>query len=244
MQHGRLRDRDFSTSEQRPTGDQKPARLRESECFLPLRRQKATARQRGSRTRTGGRYIAARSRKLKHLSSPIKPLPSGQQGFTLIELVVTVAIVAILATLAFPDFSETVRQWRRDSATRALTTSLQLARSEAIKSSRRLVVCPSTNGTSCATSTEWRNGWIVFVDDGATALSLDAGERVISVASVQQGIASMVRSGNVNTLEFLPNGLLGSGTTTITITPSGATSATQLNAVNVTRVGRTNVTHP
>lgn len=193
--------------------------------------------------RSGDRYIAVRSCKLNHLSSLNKSSTSGQQGFTLIELMVTVALVAILATLAFPDFSETVRQWRRDSATRALTTSLQLARSEAIKSSRKLMLCPSTNGTSCANSTEWRNGWIVFVDDGATDQAFDAGERIIQVASSQGGIASLTSPAGVTFLQFLPNGLRAAttGTATFTVTPSGATSATKVNKVGVTQVGRANI---
>lgn len=168
---------------------------------------------------------------------------SGQQGFTLIELVVTVALVAVLATLAFPDFSETVRQWRRDSATRALTTSLQLARSEAIKSSRKLMLCPSSDGTSCTESTEWSNGWIVFVDDGATDQAFDAGERIIQVSSAQGGIASLTSPAGVTFLQFLPNGLRAAttGTATFTVTPSGATSATKVNKVGVSQVGRANV---
>ena len=168
-------------------------------------------------------------------------------GFTLVELAVTVAVVAVLATLAIPSFSEVLRQWRRDSATRALSGSLQLARAEAIKSTRRTVICPSMNGTSCANGTEWRNGWIVFVDDGATDLAYDAGERVLSVAGVQGGIASLVSSGGISSLQFLPNGLLmapgAAGiTTTFTITPTGATSQTKVDRIAVSRVGRATVT--
>ncbi len=197
---------------------------------------------------SGGRYIAVRSRQLKHLPSPIQSSQSGQQGFTLIELLVTVALVAVLATLAFPDFSETVRQWRRDSATRALTTSLQLARSEAIKSSRKLMLCPSSNGTSCTDSTEWRNGWMVFVDEDADQ-AFDTGERVVQVTSAQSGIASLVSSDGVTFLQFMPNGLMAAGAaagattgqTTLTVTPSGATSATKVNNVSVSTVGRASV---
>lgn len=154
---------------------------------------------------------------------------------------VTIALVGILATLAIPSFSETLRQWRRDSATRALTSSLQLARSEAIKSSRRIVVCSSANGTSCANSTAWGTGWMVFVDDGATQNSVDTGERVLSVTSAPSGIATLTSSGNVRSLLFLPNGLMASAATTFTVTPSGATAATKVNKIGVSTVGRTNV---
>lgn len=166
----------------------------------------------------------------------------------------TIALVAILTSLAMPDFSETLRNWRRDSATRALTSSLQMARSEAIKSTRKVMLCPSTTGTSCATGTEWRNGWMVFVDDGATDQAFNTGERVLEATSSQSGIASLTSSANVEFLQFLPNGLMAAGSTsgaktgatTFTVTPTGATSATLVNKVAVSAVGRPTVTtvHP
>lgn len=197
---------------------------------------------------------------MKHLPSfPSKPIfARRQQGFTLVELVVTIALLAILTTLAAPSFAELLRQWRRDSATRELTTSLQLARSEAIKSSRQMVVCPSTDGESCEASNEWNTGWIVFVDDGADTFAnannqtYDTDERILKVASAQSGIASIASPG-VQWLVFLPNGIMRTGTgtgaaatfnnaaTTFTITPSGATDATQVDNINVSLVGRVTV---
>ncbi|MFC3685610.1 GspH/FimT family pseudopilin [Hydrogenophaga luteola] len=175
------------------------------------------------------------------LPSPLMPY-ARQHGFTLVELVVTIALVAIVSTLAFPTFSETLRQWRRDSATRALSSSLQLARTEAIKSSRRLVVCSSSDGETCADSSDWKDGWIVFVDDGATDLAYDDGERIISVSEAQGGIASLTNDDDVTALQFMPNGLMAAGATTFTVTPSGATSATKVNKLELNTVGRTSVT--
>jgi type IV fimbrial biogenesis protein FimT len=184
---------------------------------------------------------------LKHLPSSLSLSTYRQRGFTLVELVVTVALLAILTTLAIPSFTETLRQWRRDSATRELSTSLQLARSEAIKTSRQIVVCPSTNETSCAASNEWSTGWIVYVDDGAGNQAnanngaLDVGELPLKVASARSGVATITSSGNVQFMQFLPNGLMGSATTTLTVTPSGATSATKVDRIAVSRVGRVSV---
>lgn len=197
---------------------------------------------------------------MKHLPSfPSKPISARRQrGFTLVELVVTIALLAILTTLAAPSFAELLRQWRRDSATRELTTSLQLARSEAIKSSRQIMVCPSTNQTSCTASNEWNTGWIVFVDDGAGTVAnannqtYNTNERVLKAASAQSGTASMVSPG-VQWMVFLPNGIMRTGTgsgagaafnaaaTTLTVTPSGATAATQVDKINVSLVGRVTV---
>ncbi|CAN7538027.1 GspH/FimT family pseudopilin [Variovorax paradoxus] len=56
-----------------------------------------------------------------------------QAGFTAIELMVTVAVVAILATLAAPSFQQLIATQRIKSVASALTESLWVARSEALK---------------------------------------------------------------------------------------------------------------
>lgn len=217
-----------------------------NECFLPLSTPNTTVRQGAQKPLESGRYIAVRSCKLNHLPSPLTP-SARQHGFTLVELVVTIALLAILTTLAAPSFSEVLRQWRRDSATRELTTSLQLARSEAIKTSRQIVVCPSTDGASCADDTEWNTGWIVFVDDEVVTLAstgnpvVNTNERILKVVSAQSGVESIESSDGVDWMQFLPNGLMGSATTTFTVTPSGATSDTKVDEVKVSRVGRVSV---
>lgn len=187
---------------------------------------------------------------MKHLPSPRMLSAHRQRGFTLVELVITIALVAILTSLAVPSFSEVLRQWRRDSATRELLTSLQLARAEAIKTSRQIVVCPSTSGAACAAGTEWSTGWMVFVDDGAgTAANANnqihnLNERILKVASAQAGVASLTSSGGVQRMQFLPNGLMRTGSATnitLTVTPSGASSSTKVDKITVSPVGRVSV---
>lgn len=59
-----------------------------------------------------------------------------QNGFTLVELMVTVAVLAILSTIAYPSFQSTIRSNRVATTTNELIASLALARSEAIKNTR------------------------------------------------------------------------------------------------------------
>lgn len=185
---------------------------------------------------------------MKHPSYPTQSRPARQRGFTLIELVITLTLVGILTALVAPTFGETLRNWRRDSATGTLNTTLLQARAEAIKSTRKVMLCPTTTGTSCANSTDWKTGWMMFVDDGATDQAYDAGERIVQVTTAQGGLASLTSSSNVRFLQFWPNGLMfstaaaGTAHTTFTVTPSGLTSSTKVNKIAVSRVGRATVT--
>lgn len=93
-----------------------------------------------------------------------------QQGFTLIELMVTVAVVAILVGVAVPSFQGAVNGNRLASSANELVASLQTARMEAIRRNRRVVVCASANANAgqdatCANANI--DGWITFVDNSS-----------------------------------------------------------------------------
>ena len=87
------------------------------------------------------------------------------RGFSLLELMVVVAIVAILAGLATPSFIELLRSNRLASASSALQVSLNLARSEAVKRGADARVTVVANGVAG----NWTNGWTVFFDKSANA---------------------------------------------------------------------------
>jgi type IV fimbrial biogenesis protein FimT len=80
-----------------------------------------------------------------------------QNGFTLIELMITVAIMGIMMTVGLPSFQSIILGARLTSASNAMVGALQLARSEAIKRHRTVIIAPLTGG--------WQSGgWQVFVD--------------------------------------------------------------------------------
>lgn len=90
-------------------------------------------------------------------------------GFTLVELMVTVAVLAILITLAVPSFRDLLSNSRSATLTNELVFSLKLARSESIKRGLRTEVCPRTtaNAATCSASADdWSNGWVVRITEG------------------------------------------------------------------------------
>ena len=83
-------------------------------------------------------------------------------GFTLLELLITIAVLAILLALAVPMFTSTINNNRLSAQANELVTSLQLANSEAVRRNARITVCPSTDGATCAASGPW-TGWLTIV---------------------------------------------------------------------------------
>lgn len=89
-----------------------------------------------------------------------------QGGFTLVELMVTIAVLAIMAGLAVPSFQAAINANRLTGSTNELVNALQTARMEAIRRNQRAAVCLSANANAgtptCSTSSP--TGWLVFVD--------------------------------------------------------------------------------
>lgn len=88
-------------------------------------------------------------------------------GFTLVELMITLAVAAILATAAVPSFISMIASNRVTSASNELVTALNLAKSEAVRSGRDTLLCKSNNGVDCGGA--WSNGWLLYQlkDDGS-----------------------------------------------------------------------------
>ena len=90
---------------------------------------------------------------------------TNQRGFTLMELLLAVAILAIVTTAALPAFTTFIQNNRLTGQTNELVTAFQFARSEALKRADPVTVCSSSDGEDCGGS--WNEGWMVIANRGA-----------------------------------------------------------------------------
>jgi type IV fimbrial biogenesis protein FimT len=86
------------------------------------------------------------------------------RGFTLVEMMMALAIVAVLATVALPAFGNLLGRTRQQVATADLQASLNQARSAAVSRGTHVIACPSIDQLHCLHTTQWHLGWLLFAD--------------------------------------------------------------------------------
>src|SRR3546814_6321567 len=138
--------------------------------------------------------------------SPTIAGPSAMRGFTLVELMVTLAVLTIIAVIATPSFANLIRGNRLASSANEMVALLQTARSAAISNRAHSADCPSSDGVNCAASLGHR--WIaVLTKNGVTTVLRDS-----TMHSSILLKASANLSGGSNKLTFTPIGFSTVGT--------------------------------
>ena len=90
------------------------------------------------------------------------------RGFTLYELLITLALLAVLVTLALPSFSTLSAKSRQTTEINALSHAFHQARKESVMRRRVVSLCPSNDGLNCARTKDWSDGWLLFYDPTGT----------------------------------------------------------------------------
>lgn len=103
------------------------------------------------------------------------------RGFTLIELVVVIAIIGILMTLGFPTFQTWLRNVQIRNAAEAIQNGLQLARTEALRRNEKVtywavgLVEARIMDNSCTRSSNG-SSWVISRDDPDSLCGTDMSE--------------------------------------------------------------------
>lgn len=136
-------------------------------------------------------------------------------GFTLVELMVTVSIMAILMAIGVPQMREFMLKQQVAADYENLAQAIQLAKTEALKRSGAVSICPLTSETEApacpsTATTDWSKGWMVFIDVAdASGAPTPYVANVDTPIKVEQGTrtGSVIYGSNLRMMRFEANGL-------------------------------------
>ncbi|MER2494188.1 GspH/FimT family pseudopilin [Catenovulum sediminis] len=133
--------------------------------------------------------------------SPFSLRNSIQRGFTLLELMLTLAIAGIALTLGIPSLLETIVENRINTVVMNLNKDIVSARSYAVNYETTITICPLNSSNQC--NNQWHNGYTVFIDNNADAVFDSATERKLFVrAKVSTGDSLTFSDGSALQYQF------------------------------------------
>ncbi|MGH8751671.1 MAG: GspH/FimT family pseudopilin [Burkholderiales bacterium] len=140
-----------------------------------------------------------------------------QTGFTLVELMVAVAVLGVVTVFALPNFTATIKNNRFSTQASDLLSDLAFARSQAATLGLHVSICTSPDTTvpvaalACATAgTDWKTGRLIYVDVDASG-TYNAGDTLLRVRDALSGgntlTATGVWAGGTYRIQYRPSGI-------------------------------------
>lgn len=162
-----------------------------------------------------------------------------RRGYTLLDVLITVALVAILAGMAVPAFGDLIRDTRRTTLINRFVHSIHLAKNEAIKRGHSVALCKIDRQQRCAgKGISWHDGWMVFVNlDRDQPVRRDAGEPILLLNNPDPAVQII---GNRNAFTFRPFTRRSTNGTLVFCDTRGAEAA---RAVIISYTGRPRVSN-
>jgi type IV fimbrial biogenesis protein FimT len=129
-------------------------------------------------------------------------------GFTLVELMVTIAVLAIVVTVGVPSFQSSIANKRLSAGANDFVSALQFAKTNALTTNATTTMCTKkANEEQCDPAGFWSNGWLVFLDVNANG-KLDGSETILSTHDRLHSSLSLSVSADLEySIRFRPNGL-------------------------------------
>jgi type IV fimbrial biogenesis protein FimT len=159
-------------------------------------------------------------------------------GFTLVELMIALAVGIIILTIGVPAFNGLMTSNRTTAYTNNLITALRLARSEAIHRGEGVTVCASNADYSACNNANWQNGWLVFTDpDNDRAYTAGTDELIRIWQAPEGGIAFDAAP---NSIRFLSSGELDGSVSDFALQLS---DCNQARTISISRMGRAETSH-
>lgn len=127
-------------------------------------------------------------------------------GFTLAQTLIVLAIVAALMALALPSLTSSSASVHAAVARGDMLGSVMASTRHALVAQRRVILCPSDDGNSCAhETTDWSKGWLAYIDQNNNR-ARDPGERIILSKPALQGEIRLISTKGRTQLVFQPRG--------------------------------------
>ncbi|MES1930385.1 type-4 fimbrial pilin related signal peptide protein [Salinisphaera dokdonensis CL-ES53] len=156
------------------------------------------------------------------------------RGFTLLELLVTIAVAAILLAIAIPSYRSVVQRNAMAATVNDLVGDLNYARSQAVTRGQRVYVCKSSGNSACNAGGDWSQGWLVYVPDPDSTTPTRA--NTLRVRGALEGQITISGNNNVDSVAFFdPNGFAMGSIGTFT---ANADSTAQQTEIVISGTGR------
>ena len=122
-------------------------------------------------------------------------------GFTLIEILVTIALVSILMSLAVPSMNAVRINSAVSETASDLSLAIQQAQLQALKVNRQVVVAPNS-------SSDWTSGWKVFIRQDSNSVYDDGVDTLIGRRDDFSSLVSVASTSNCANVTISSSGFL------------------------------------